>query len=118
MPVTHFDGDRGPLGPPPTAFRFPERRAGFRRFGRALPFIAVAAALIVLYVIASIGKDIYADLLWFDSVGYRSVYTTRIDDAHLALLRRRRHLPRALRHQHPRRAPPRALGRRSRLRSV
>jgi hypothetical protein len=76
--VTHFDGDHGPLGPPPTAFRLPDRPGGFRRFGRALPFIAAAAALIILFVVASIGKDLYADVLWFDSVGYRSVYTTRL----------------------------------------
>jgi uncharacterized membrane protein (UPF0182 family) len=43
-----------------------------------MPIIAVVAALIILYVIANIGKNLYADLLWFDSVGYRSVYTTRI----------------------------------------
>jgi uncharacterized membrane protein (UPF0182 family) len=76
--VTHFDGERGPLGPPPIAFRLPERPDGFGRYSRALPFIAVAATLIILYVIANMGKDLYADLLWFDSVGYRSVYTTRL----------------------------------------
>jgi hypothetical protein len=76
--VTRFDGDRGPLGPPPIAFRIPDRPAGFRRYSRVLPFIAVAAVLIILYVIANIGKDLYADLLWFESVGYRSVYTTRL----------------------------------------
>ena len=77
-PVTRFDGDRGPLGPPPIAFRFPNRRDGFRRAGRALPIVIIIAVLILLYVVANIGKDLYADLLWFDSVGYRSVYTTRI----------------------------------------
>ncbi len=76
--MTRFDGDRGPLGPPPIAFRMPERPDGLGRYGRALPFIAVAATLIILYVIANIGKNLYADLLWFDSVGYRSVYTTRL----------------------------------------
>ena len=39
---------------------------------------SVAAGLLVLYIVASIGKDLYADLLWFDSVGYRSIYTTRL----------------------------------------
>src|SRR5512141_3060754 len=71
------NGDRGPLGPPPTAFRF-RRQGGVPRFGRALPFIVVAAVLIILFIIASVAKDLYADLLWFDSVGYRSVYATRI----------------------------------------
>lgn len=76
--MTRFDGDRGPLGPPPIAFRFPDHRGGFRAFSRALPFIVIIGTLIVLYVLANIGKNLYADLLWFDSVGYRSVYTTRI----------------------------------------
>ncbi len=71
------NGDRGPLGPPPTAFRF-RKRGDIPRFGRALPFIVAAAALIILFIVASVAKDLYADLLWFDSVGYRSVYTTRI----------------------------------------
>ena len=71
------NGDRGPLGPPPTPFQF-GRRGGIPRFGRALPFIVAAAVLIILFIIASVAKDLYADLLWFDSVGYRSVYTTRI----------------------------------------
>ena len=77
--MTRFDGDdRGPLGPPPIAFRFPEGRGRIPRIGRALPFIIFGAVLITLFVIANIGKDLYAELLWFDSVGYRSVYTTRI----------------------------------------
>lgn len=76
--MTRFDGDRGPLGPPPVAFNFRDRRGGLQRFGSALPFIIIGATLIVLFVIASIAKDLYADLLWFDSVGYRSVYTVRI----------------------------------------
>lgn len=73
--MTRFDGDHGPLGPPPPAFRFPERLGGF---GRALPFIAVGATLFVLFLIANIGKNLYADLLWFESVDYQSVYTTRL----------------------------------------
>ena len=76
--MTRFEGDRGPLGPPPVAFRFPDRRGGFKQLGRALPFIIVGVLLIVLYVVANIGKDLYADLLWFDNMGFRSVYTTRI----------------------------------------
>jgi uncharacterized membrane protein (UPF0182 family) len=74
--VTWPNGDQGPLGPPPTAFRF--RRRGLPRFGRAMPIIIVIAILIILFFVASVLKDLYADLLWFDSVGYRSVYTTRI----------------------------------------
>ena len=54
--MTRFDGDRGPLGPPPIAFRFPDRRGGFRTFRRVLPFVVVIGTLIVLYVLANINQ--------------------------------------------------------------
>jgi uncharacterized membrane protein (UPF0182 family) len=38
----------------------------------------VVVALIVLYSVASIAKDIYIDWLWFESVGQEDVYRTRI----------------------------------------
>ena len=38
----------------------------------------VVAALIIIFIVASIAKNIYADWLWFDSIGYRSVYRLRI----------------------------------------
>ncbi len=75
--MTWYRRDHGPLGPPPETFRFP--RAG--RFGRFRGWWRVGvviAALIILYVVADIAKGIYANLLWFDSVGYGSVYTKRI----------------------------------------
>ena len=77
-PVTDFRQDRGPLGPPPVVFRLPDRAGGLRRLGGWWRWAALAALLLVLYIAASIGKDIYADVLWFDSVGFRSVYVTRL----------------------------------------
>ncbi|HEY8173934.1 MAG TPA: UPF0182 family protein, partial [Dehalococcoidia bacterium] len=68
--------DHEDLGPPPGPFRFRTSRG--RGFRRVLPWLAVLAALIILFAVLSVGKSIYADLLWFDSVGYRSVYTKRI----------------------------------------
>ena len=66
--------ERGDLGPPPTIFRFGRSP----RFRRLAPIVALAVALLVLYIVLDVAKSIYADLLWFDSVGYGSVYTKRI----------------------------------------
>ena len=52
-----------------------DRQPSLRRFA---PLAVIAVALIVLYVVLNTGKSIYADLLWFDTVGYRSVYVTRV----------------------------------------
>ena len=71
-------GDHGPLGPPPIVFRFPQGGGGARRLAGWWRWGALGAVLIVLYIIANVGKDVYADLLWFDSVGFRSVYVARI----------------------------------------
>ena len=76
--MTRQNGGHGPLGPPPIAFRFPNRAPGMPPIGRFWKWFALPAALLVLFILADIGKSIYADLLWFDSVGYQSVYTTRI----------------------------------------
>jgi uncharacterized membrane protein (UPF0182 family) len=75
--MTDFRRDRGPLGPPPLAFRFPSRRR-LPRLGRWWILAAVAAGLIALYIVLRVARDIYAELLWFDVVGYRSVYAARI----------------------------------------
>ena len=76
--MTRYDRDHGPLGPPPVTFRFP-RGGRFRRFSGWWRLGVAIAALIILYILADIGKGIYADLLWFDSVGYGSVYTKRLE---------------------------------------
>ncbi|HYM14706.1 MAG TPA: UPF0182 family protein [Dehalococcoidia bacterium] len=67
----------GPLGPPPPVFRF--RRRGVRGPGRRWRWlIAIAATLLVLFILLNIGVGIYTSWLWFESVGYRSVYATRL----------------------------------------
>ncbi|MFP3975530.1 MAG: UPF0182 family protein, partial [Dehalococcoidia bacterium] len=38
--------------------------------------IIAAAAVIVLFILAAVGKGIYTDLLWFGNLGYSSVYKT------------------------------------------
>lgn len=49
---------------------------------RNLPYRRAALAIVLLLgvitavVLLNLGKNIYADLLWFDSVGYREVYVT------------------------------------------
>lgn len=74
--MSFFD-DRGDLGPPPEPFRF--RRTGDSpRSPFPLKWIGVAAAILIFYIVANVFKSIYVDLLWFDSVGFSSVYRTVI----------------------------------------
>jgi len=70
--VAAMDDD---LGPPPPIFQIGRRDRLPRGVARWL--IAIAIGL-VLYTAADIAKGIYADLLWFESLGYASVYTTEI----------------------------------------
>ena len=72
--------DRGDLGPPPDPFRI----GGGTPFRSpiALRWIGVAAAALVLFVVLNVGKSLYVDFLWFDSIGgdgessYGSVFRT------------------------------------------
>jgi hypothetical protein len=63
------------LGPPPPVFRIPRRRVEFRSFGNYNRWIVLGVILILAYVTLNTLKSIYVDLLWFDGVGYRSVYS-------------------------------------------
>ncbi|MEX1253884.1 MAG: UPF0182 family protein [Dehalococcoidia bacterium] len=65
------------LGPPPGPFRF-RRRPNFRIPGGLLRWATALLVLLVVFIVASILKNIYADWLWFDSVDYLSVYRLRI----------------------------------------
>jgi uncharacterized membrane protein (UPF0182 family) len=67
----------GDLGPPPGPFRFRQRRR-WRLPGGLMRWAALLAVIIILFVVASVGRDIYADWLWFQSVGFRSVYRLRL----------------------------------------
>jgi uncharacterized membrane protein (UPF0182 family) len=70
-----FEGrDRGDLGPPPDPFRL--EGDGGMRSPVPLKWIGIAAAALVLFIAASVGKSIYVDFLWFDSVDYAGVYRT------------------------------------------
>ncbi|MGE0229740.1 MAG: UPF0182 family protein [Dehalococcoidia bacterium] len=72
-----FYDDRGDLGPPPDPFRF-DRGGRFRAPSGVVRWLGIAAALLVLFVLLSVLKSIYVDLLWFDSVEYASVYRRAI----------------------------------------
>ena len=67
----HDDRGRGDLGPPPEPFRI-----GGDQFRSPVPlrWIGVAAGLLVLFIALSVAKSIYVDVLWFDSVGFSSVF--------------------------------------------
>src|SRR3990172_7093227 len=71
-----FDA-RGELGPPPEPFRFGSGRGDVRP-AVPLRWIGVAALLLVVYVALNVAKSIYVDVLWFDSVGFASVFKTAI----------------------------------------
>src|SRR3970040_100933 len=65
------------LGPPPGPFQF-RRRPRFQLPGGLMRWGVVLVALLIVFIVLSIAKGIYADWLWFDSVGYKSVYRLRI----------------------------------------
>ncbi|HLZ72483.1 MAG TPA: UPF0182 family protein [Dehalococcoidia bacterium] len=67
--------DREGLGPPPIPFRVGrEQLPSFH----AMRWLVVVAVLIGLFTLASIFKGLYADFLWFDSLGYAAVYNTML----------------------------------------
>ena len=63
------------LGPPPPPFRIRQRRSEFRGFGSYNRLILIGVALLLLYMVLSTLRTIYIDWLWFEGVGYRSVYS-------------------------------------------
>ncbi len=70
-----FFEDRDDLGPPPEPFRI---GGGDLRSPIPLRWVGVVAALLVAFIVLSVAKGIYVDVLWFDSVGYGSVFRTVI----------------------------------------
>ena len=67
------DRERGDLGPPPEPFRIGGNTPEFKS-PVPLRWIGVAAAILVGFIVLSVLKGIYVDVLWFDSVGYQSVF--------------------------------------------
>lgn len=63
------------LGPPPPVFRIGRRERLPRGMAR---WLLVVAIVLVLYTVAGILRSIYADWLWFQSLGFASVYATEI----------------------------------------
>ena len=47
-----------------------------RRHSPAQRWLIIIGALVFLFIIATISKGIYTEWLWFDSLGFSSVYTT------------------------------------------
>ena len=71
----NFSGRADDLGPPPPVFRIGRRE----RFPRGtVRYLILLASVLVLYTVAGIARSIYADWLWFDSLGFASVYGTAI----------------------------------------
>jgi uncharacterized membrane protein (UPF0182 family) len=59
-------------GSPPSS-KPPKRE---RRHSPARRWLTIIGALVFLFIIATIGKGIYTEWLWFDSLGFSSIYTT------------------------------------------
>jgi uncharacterized protein len=72
--VTYFD-EREPRDPPP--FR-PSTVGGPPPQPLRRNWIAIAAGLFVLFAAAGTLRSIYVDFLWFESVGFDSVFRTRL----------------------------------------
>ena len=89
------EGRSGNLGPPPPVFREvggsgggsdppPPYQIGDAAAARQPPrrwwtrILIIVAGLLVLFVLANIGVNLYVDRLWFDELGYRAVFNTRI----------------------------------------
>ncbi len=68
----------GRLGPPPPMFRLPSGAVGSRLLRLGRRWLIALAIPIVLFILLNVARGIYTNVLWFDSVGYRSVYATEI----------------------------------------
>jgi uncharacterized membrane protein (UPF0182 family) len=75
FPPSREDDD---LGPPPPPFRIQRRRVEFPSFGSYNKLVFIAVGLLLTYVVLNTLKSIYVDYLWFDSIGFGSVYEKRI----------------------------------------
>ncbi len=69
--------DRGELGPPPPPFRV-YGQGGPRGIGPTERWLIIAGLVLVLFIVATVFRDIYTEMLWFNSVNYQSVYITII----------------------------------------
>ncbi|MBI4300408.1 MAG: UPF0182 family protein [Chloroflexi bacterium] len=65
------------LGPPPPPFRLDRERLSGGVSGAAR-WLLIIAVIVALYILLSIGKSIYTEYLWFDSLKFSTVYTTVI----------------------------------------
>ena len=76
--MTRRSPGRGRLGPPPLIFRLAPGTGGSRLFHLGRRWLVALAIPIILFILLNVGRGIYTNVLWFDSVGYRSVYATEI----------------------------------------
>jgi len=76
--MTQRSPEGGRFGPPPPIFRFPSGAGGSRLFHLGRRWLVALAIPIILFILLNVGRGIYTNVLWFDSVGYRSVYATEI----------------------------------------
>jgi uncharacterized protein len=75
--VSEFRGREGEdFGPPPPPFRIQPRRTGLGGLSGANRWIILAVGALLVFIFLNTARSLYVDWLWFDGVGYRSVYST------------------------------------------
>ena len=77
MRFSHVNQPEEERGEPPPGDAQAGRglRGDGRFIGRLIPILV---ALFVVYILASLAKGVYTEWLWFESVGYQSVYATML----------------------------------------
>lgn len=73
--MTDWDPPSTPTPPEPPQ---PAQAAGFGLPRRRSPLALTAAVLVVVGFLLSSGAEVWTEVLWFDSVGYRSVFLTEL----------------------------------------
>ena len=72
---TRGRGGRRPPGGPHDGEDHGSRAA---RAGRRVGLIAIILAVIALFILLTVGIDLWTDALWFTSIGFDAVFWTRI----------------------------------------
>lgn len=71
------DRERG-FGPPAPPFRIRRSRPDIPPLGRFKVWLIAGVVLVLAFIVLDTAKSLYVDWLWFDGVGFRSVYSKEL----------------------------------------